>query len=297
VKLPRVKWPQVRFQFDRESRRLWKDLLMSIAALACVILALLPLGSILVEASIRGLQAISPNFFALNTGDGGIGNAIQGTLILVALAAGIALPVGILTGVYLSEFGKNRVGSAVRFFVDVMTQIPSIVIGIFAYSLVLELGAAGIVDRRLVFSTISGVFALATIMVPFVARTSEEALRLVPTSTRESALALGIPQHRTILRVVLPSASSGLVTGGLLGIARVAGETAPLIMTAFGSPFSFGGLDHPIESLPHTIYVFAVSPYAAQNQAAWGASLILVLLMLGISIASRLAVRLRSVSG
>ncbi len=275
------------FRFDRDARRLWKDLVMSIAAFVCVVIALVPLGSILVEATVRGLQAIQPSFFLLDTAAGGIGNAIQGTLILVALSSAIALPVGILTGIYLAEFGKNRLGSSIRFFVDVMTQVPSIVVGIFAYSIILELAVLGVVSLRLVFSTITGTIALATIMIPFVARTAEEALRLVSVSTREAALALGIPRYRTILRVVLPTGGSGLVTGALLGVARVAGETAPLLMTAFGSGFGFAGLDQPIESLPHTIFTFALSPYTAQNQAAWGASLVLVLMMLMISVFSR----------
>jgi len=280
-------------RLDREARRLWKDLAMSIAALLCVVVALVPLGSILIEATARGLQAIRPSFFSLDTADGGIGNAIQGTLILVALASLISLPVGILTGVYLSEFGKNRLGGSIRFFVDVMTQVPSIVVGIFAYSIILELGQAGIVSTRLVFSAISGTLALSVIMIPFVARTAEEAMRLVSTSTREAGLALGIPRYRVILRIVLPSSASALVTGALLGVARVAGETAPLLMTAFGSGFGFSGLDHPVESLPHTIYTFALSPYTAQNQAAWGASLVLVVIMLLISVFSRLLLRSR----
>jgi len=284
------------FRFDRATRRLWKDLFMSVAALVCVAIALIPLASILFEAGARGLQSIQPGLFLFDTRDGGIGNSIQGTLILVALSSGVALPVGILTGVYLAEFGKGRVGTGVRFFVDVMTQIPSIVVGIFAYSLILTLAFSGLVGTRLVFSTVTGVIALATIMIPFVARTSEEALRLVPISTREAALALGIPRHRTILRVVLPSSASGLITGALLGVARVAGETAPLLVTALGSLYGFSGLDQPIESLPHTIYTFGLSPSTAENQAAWGASLVLVLIMLTISIVSRVIVRLRSVS-
>src|SRR5436309_79404 len=287
---------RVRFPFDRDARRRWKDLAMNVAAFLCVVLALIPLGSLLFEASVRGLRSITPGFFTLTTANGGIGNAIQGTLILIALTAVIALPVGILTGIYLAEYGKNRLGAAVRFFVDVMTQIPSIVVGIFAFSLILELGATGIVSQRLVFSTTTGVIALSTIMIPFVARTSEEALRLVPISTRESALALGIPRYRAILRVVLPSSSSAVITGALLGIARVGGETAPLLMTCLGSPFWWQGLDQPCESLPHTIYVFALGPDSALNQAAWGASLILVLMMLGIAIVSRVVIRLRSVS-
>jgi len=269
---------------------------MSIAALACVAIAILPLGSILFEATVRGSQAISWNFLTQPSGQGGIGNSIQGTLILISLTALIALPVGIITGIYLSEFGKNPIGGAVRFFVEVMTQIPSIVVGIFAYSLILELGVLGVVSNRLVFSTTTGVLALAPIMIPFVARTSEEALRLVPNSTREAALALGIPRYRTILRVVLPSCASALVTGGLLGIARVGGETAPLIMTAFLSPDWFGGLDQPIDALPLRIYRFAIGPSPTEHATAWGASLILVLIMLGISIISRTVLRLRSVT-
>jgi len=286
----------VKFPFDRDTRRRWIDRTMSIAAFVCVVIAIIPLGSILIEASIRGLQSLSPAVLTSTTGQGGIGNAIQGTLILILLSGLVSLPVGMLTGIYLAEFGKNRLGAAVRFFVEVMTQIPSMVVGIFVYSLVLELGLIGLGSPRLVFSTISGVLALSTIMVPFVARTSEEALRLVSIAVRESALALGIPRYRTILRVVLPSASSALVTGSLLGIARVAGETAPLLVTAFGNNDWFRGVDQPIESLPHTIYIWATGPYVAQNQAAWGVSLVLVLMMLGLSIASRVVIRLRSVS-
>src|SRR5436853_275719 len=287
---------RVKLPLDRDTRRRWIDVAMGVAAFVCVVIAIIPLGSILLEASIRGLRSLSPALLASTTGGGGIGNAIQGTLILILLSALVSLPVGILTGIYLAEFGKNRLGAAVRFFVEVMTQVPSMVVGIFVYSLVLELGLIGLGSPRLVFSTISGVLALSTIMVPFVARTSEEALRLVPIAVRESSLALGIPRYRTILRVVVPSASSALVTGGLLGIARVAGETAPLLVTAFGSNDWFRGLDQPIESLPHTIYVWATGPYVAQNQAAWGVSLVLVVMMLGLSIVSRVVIRLRSVS-
>ncbi len=283
------------FRFDRDTRRRWFDVAMSVAALACVGIAILPLGSILFEASVRGAQAITPSFLTLPAGSGGIANSIQGTLVLIGLTGLVALPVGILTGIYLAEFGRNRFGGAVRFFVDVMTQIPSIVVGIFAYSFVLELGIAGIVSRRLVFSTITAVIALSTIMIPFVARTSEEALRLVTTATREAGLALGIPRYKVILRVVLPSCASALVTGGLLGIARVGGETAPLIMTAFASPDFFTGLDQPIDALPLRVFRFAISPSLADNRAAWGVSLILVVMMLGISIASRAVIRLRAV--
>ena len=216
----------MKFRFDRDTRRRWFDLFMSGAALACVGIALLPLGSILLEATVRGAASISPDFLTLPSGQGGIANAIQGTLVLVGLTALIALPVGILTGTYLAEFGKNRIGGFVRFFVDVMTQTPSIVVGIFAYSLIFELGLMGVVSTRLVFSTFTATSALATIMIPIVARTSEEALRLVPSATREAALALGIPRYRTILRVVLPSCASALVTGTIIAW-QLAGRKEP----------------------------------------------------------------------
>ena len=285
-----------KLKFNRNMRRRLTDRAMSLAALMCVVIALVPLGSILFEALVRGAGALRPTVFTLDTRDGGIGNAIQGTLILISLTSLVSLPVGILTGIYLSEFGKGRLGGGIRFFVDVMTQIPSIVVGIFAYSLILALAVLGVVSPRLAFSTTSGIIALSTIMIPVVARTAEEALRLVPNSTRESALALGIPEHRTILRVVLPTGGSGLITGALLALARVAGETAPLLLTAFGSGFGFPGLNQPIESLPHTIYTFALDSSTGLNQTAWGASLILVLIMLLISIASRVASRPRFAS-
>jgi phosphate transport system permease protein len=268
---------------------------MSFATLACVGLALLPLGSILFEAIARGAPVITFDFLTKTALEGGIANAIQGSLILIGLTAVVSLPVGVLTGIYLAEFGKNRVGDIVRFLVDVMTQTPSIVVGIFAWSFMYELSLLGIVPKTLVFSVLSGVIALSTILIPIVARTSEEALRLVPTSAREAALALGIPRYRTILRVVLPSCASALVTGGLLGIARVGGETAPLLVTTQISNDFVTGLDQWVSSLPVQVYRFAVAPSVAENRAAWGTSLILVLLMLGISIASRAVVRLRAV--
>lgn len=283
----------MKFKFDRDTRRQWKDRGMTVAAIACVVLALIPLGSILVEAIGRGAQAIGPSFFLSNTVVGGIGNAIQGTLILIALSGGIGIPVGILAGIYVSEYGNNRLGRALRFFNDVMTQIPSIVVGIFAFSIIFELSLLNVGSPRLATSAIAAVIALATIMIPVVARTSEEALRLVPVATREAALALGIPKYRVTLRVVLSSASGGLVTGALLAVARAAGETAPLLMTSAASDFGFAGLDQPVASLTVTVYRFALDPGAAYNRAAWGAALVLTAIMLAISITSRILFRRR----
>jgi len=300
-----VTFHPMRFLIDRDARRRLKDRLAQVATFLCVVIALIPLGSILVTAVARGAAAIGPGFFTdslpppcnpdvtPNCPTGGIANAIQGTLILVALAAGISLPVGVLAGVYVSEYGANRIGRSVRFFTDVMTNIPSIVIGIFVYTLFLELGVLGWVDRGLVFSATTGAIALSTIMIPIVARTSEEALKLVPVAVREAALALGVPKYRTILRVVLSTARSGLVTGALLAIARAAGETAPLIMTAFGNPFGFQGLDQPVEAMPRIIFVYGITPFPNWQALAWGAALVLVLISLLISIASRLVLRSR----
>ncbi len=289
----------MRIRFDRDARRRAKDTGMAIACLACVVIALVPLGSILLEAAARGLPAIGPSFFSETQPEpcspqfsgpcplGGIANALQGTLLLIGLASIVAIPFGILVGVYLSEYGHNRLGRSVRFFTDVMTNIPSIVVGIFVYGLLVTV-APGIV-----FSAVAGGFALATIMIPVVARTSEEALHLVSTATREAALALGIPRYRVILRVVLSTARSGLLTGALLGVARVGGETAPLIMTAFGNPFLSQGLDHPVDSLTLRIYYYGISPFANWQNLAWGSALVLVLLMLAISVVSRLVLRQR----
>lgn len=285
------------FTFDRDTRRRWKDLAMTGAALACVVLALIPLGSILFEALVQGLGAIRPSLFTLDSGSGGIGNAIQGTLILVGLSSLVSLPVGILAGIYVAEYGDNRLGRGIRFFTDIMTQIPSIVAGVFTFSLILELGVAGYVSPRLAYSTISGTIALSVIMIPFVARTTDEALRLVPRSTREAALALGLPKYRVTLHIVLSSASSAIVTGVLLAVARAAGETAPLLMTAFGNQFGFGGLDQPIESMTHTIYIFALAPQTSLHQAAWGATLVLTGMVLLTSLSTRIVFRHRYGAG
>ncbi|HEY7588927.1 MAG TPA: phosphate ABC transporter permease PstA [Thermoplasmata archaeon] len=295
----------MKLRFDRDTRRRWKSHAISAAALGCVIIALIPLVSILAEATSRGLHAVGPAMFTENQpppcnpetsatcSTGGIANAIQGTLILISLAALISLPAGVLTGVYVSEYGNNRLGRTVRFFTDILTEIPSIVVGIFVYTLLLESANLGWVDVRLVFSTIAGVLALAVIMVPIVARTSEEALRLVPTATREAALALGIPKYRVTLRIVLSSARSGLLTGSLLAVARAAGETAPLIMTAFGNPFGFQGLNQPIEAMPRIIFYYGISPFPNWQELAWGSALVLVLLMLSISVVARVLLRSR----
>jgi phosphate transport system permease protein len=213
---------------------------------------------------------------------GGIGPAIQGSLILVGLASLFGIPLGLFTGIYLSEFGgRSPVATGVRFLVDVLTGIPTIIFGLFAWIFV--------VVPQQTFSGLAGGVALGIIMIPIVARTAEEVLRLVPQELREASLALGATESRTILRVVIPSASSGIITGIVLAMARVAGETAPLLMTAFGNPFFNSDITQPMESLPHTIFTFAESPYQAQINQAFAGSLVLIVLILIASFSIRWA--------
>ncbi len=236
----------------------------------------------------QGLPYINVDLFTKiptpngEAGGGGIGNAIQGSLILVGLASLLGIPLGLFTGIYLSEFGgRGPIATGVRFLVDVLTGIPTIIFGLFAWIF--------IVVPQQGFSGLSGGVALGIIMIPIVARTSEEVLRLVPKELREASLALGATESRTILRVVIPAASSGIITGIVLAMARVAGETAPLLMTAFGNPFFNSDITQPMESLPHTIFFFAESPYQAQINQAFAGSLVLIVLILIASFAIRWA--------
>ena len=210
---------------------------------------------------------------------GGMRNEILGSFILVGLASILALPVGLMAGIFLSDFASARMASAVRFAADILAGMPSIVVGVFVYAI--------IVRPMHSYSAFSGGVALAVIMIPIVARTAEESLRLVPNSMREAALALGITRWRAVIGIVVPGALTGVITGVMLAVARVAGETAPLLFTAFGSYFGFQGPLKPIGALPLSIYRYALSPYNDQNQQAWAGAFLLVLLVLGISILVR----------
>ncbi|MBI2853567.1 MAG: phosphate ABC transporter permease PstA [Chloroflexi bacterium] len=256
----------------------------------CAITATVALIAILSYTIAKGAPAINLQFLTslpqpVGETGGGISNAILGTLLLVGLACVIGIPVGLLAGIYLSEFGGHRFGSVVRFTADVLFGVPSIVIGMFVYALV--------VIRMGSFSALSGGIALAFIMMPIIARTAEESLRLVPTTIREAGLALGIPLWRTILSIVLPGALTGVVTGIMLGMARVAGETAPLLFTAFGNRLGFQGLDNPVAALPLQIYRYAISPYSDWQSQAWGAALVLIALVLITSVVVRILTRKR----
>ncbi|HLX55965.1 MAG TPA: phosphate ABC transporter permease PstA [Ktedonobacteraceae bacterium] len=212
---------------------------------------------------------------------GGLANSIQGSLILVGLASLFGIPLGLFTGIYLSEFGRGPIATGVRFLVDVLTGIPTIIFGLFAWIF--------IVVPQQSFSGLAGGVALGIIMIPIVARTSEEVLRLVPKELREASLALGATESRTILQVVIPAARNGIITGIVLAMARVAGETAPLLMTAFGSPFFNSDITQPMDALPLRIFNFAESPYQAQINQAYAGSLVLIVLILLTSFAIRWA--------
>ncbi len=212
---------------------------------------------------------------------GGLGPAIQGSLILVGLASLFGVPLGLFTGIYLSEFGRGAIAMGVRFLVDVLTGVPTIIFGLFAWIF--------IVVPQQTFSGLAGGVALGIIMIPIVARTTEEVLRLVPKELREASLALGATESRTILTVVIPAASSGIITGIVLAMARVAGETAPLLMTAFGNPFFSSDITQPMDALPLRIFNFAESPYQAQINQAYAGSLVLIVLILLTSFAIRWA--------
>lgn len=273
------------------TRRHLVDKLMTGLLVLAVVVALTPLLSTLWWVARQGFPALSWEFLTtlpkpLGEPGGGIVNGLTGSLFLIALASILGVPVGVLVGIYLSEFGSNRSRAAVRFLADVATGIPSIVIGIAVYALVvLAMGH---------FSAIAGGVALGIIMIPGVARVSEEMLRLVPVAVREGALALGIPRWKTILFVTLPTAARGIITGVMLAIARVAGETAPLLFTSPGNPFMTFRPDEPIASLPIQIFTFAIQPYKASHEKAWGAALVLIMLILILNAGARLIVRPRS---
>jgi phosphate transport system permease protein len=264
--------------------RKFKNQLFFILCAACVVIAVIPLISILYEVVSRGAPQLSINFLTQKDADGGIGPAIQGTLILIGLTSVIGIPVGLLSGVYLAEFGNNKYAASIRTVNDVLTEFPSIVVGITAFGLVV----LGIIGS---YSPLAGAVALSFILIPIVARTTEESLKLVPNSVREAALALGAHKWRTTLSVVLPAAKGGLVTGTLLAIARIAGETAPLIMTVLGNSYFFQGFSSPMDALPLRIWRDSLQPYANLQAQGWGAALVLILIVLSLNIAVRVASR------
>ncbi|PYQ31217.1 MAG: phosphate ABC transporter permease PtsA [Acidobacteria bacterium] len=255
---------------------------------ASVLLALVPLAMILFYVISRGFSALNWAFFTqtpkpVGEAGGGMGNAIVGTLILIVIAGVIAIPVGVLSGVHLAEFKGTRFSSMVRFAADVLNGVPSIVIGIFAYAIIV------LPLKR--FSAIAGGFALAIIVIPVVARTTEELLRLVPGGLKEAALALGATRAKAMFSVILPAALPGILTGILVALARVAGETAPLLFTAFNNRFFSTNVTQPIGSLTVQVFTYALSPYDDWIRQAWAGALVLVTMILILSIIARVATR------
>lgn len=269
------------------NRRILVNSVMTTLTAACAVFAITILIIILAYIAVRGIAAINWEFLVETqkpVGEGGgIGNAIVGSAMMTGLATLMGLPIGIGAGVYLAEFGDKWFGSIVRFVSDTMIGVPSIIVGIFIYTLVVLP-----MTRQ---SGLAGSIALAIIMIPIVARTTEEMIRLVPKSMREGALALGAPQWRVTWNIVMPAAASGIATGAMLAIARISGETAPLLFTALNSRFYNFYFDQPMSSLTVQIYNFATGPFEIEHQMAWAATLILVALILVINIIVRILTR------
>jgi phosphate transport system permease protein len=270
-------------------RNAWSAFMIGVAALCAAVVA--GLLAIIVTYVVRnGAGAINLAFFTqvprpVGLPGGGVANAIFGSALVIALASLAAVPVGAAAGVYLALFGRGKLAASVRFLSDVLTGVPSIAIGVFAYALVV------LPTRQ--FSALSAAVALAVIMLPIIVRTTEEAVRLVPHTIREGALALGIPAWKATLLVTVPVARPGIVTGVLLSVARVSGESAPLLFTAFGNPQWSTTLTKSIAMLPLVIFQYANSPYKDWQQTAWGGALVLIVLVFALNLAARVAFRSR----
>ena len=270
-------------------RRVANTAMTAVLGVAAIV-ATLPLIFILWHLVREGATSLSLDFFTqmpkpVGEAGGGLANAIVGTLILIGIAMAIGLPVGVGAGLYLAEYRRSPLATAVRFLSDVLNGLPSIVMGIFAWQfLVRPVGH---------FSAVAGGVALAAMMIPMVTRTTEEMVRIVPVALREAALALGYARWRTSITVVLRTATAGIVTGALVAIARIAGETAPLLFTAFGNQFWSVRVNEPIAALPLQIFNYAVSPYDEWHALAWAGALVLIILVFLISLAARFATRAR----
>lgn len=265
--------------------KILKDRLFKFMVIFLALLTLFPLFSIIFMIFKNGISAINLEFFTSlpkppgETG-GGVLNAIIGTLLLIFFASLIAIPFGLLTGIFLYEYRDKKIGEILTTFVDITQGIPSIVIGIISY--------LWIVKKMGHFSLISGSFALSLIFLPIIAKSTKETLKMIPSYIIEASLALGISYPRTILKVVLPSSIGGILSGILLGISRISGETAPLLFTAFGNPFLNLNILKPVSSLPHLIFIYTLSPYDNWRKHAWGCALILIIIVSFISFLNKL---------
>jgi phosphate transport system permease protein len=268
-------------------RKITNVIMLSLSFISAVI-TIIPLILVFYYTISKGIAHLNINFFTklptpIGEPGGGMVNAIVGTLILIGIGGAIGIPVGILTGTYLSEFGKNKFAALVRFLTDVLSGVPSIVVGVVAYTLV--------VIPMKHFSALAGGVALAILMIPTITRTTEEMIKLVPHSYREAGLALGIPKWKTSLLIVLKTAWKGIATGVLLGLARAAGETAPLLFTALGNRFWSTNVFQPIASLTVYIYEYSSSPFKDWNDQAWTAALVLIILISIFSLVFRIITR------
>lgn len=260
----------------------------------CTVIGVVILWLILGYVIVRGLPAMNLAFFLegpvpIGQVGGGVRPALQGSILILFFACLIGVPIGVLTAIYLAEFGNNRLADGVRFVIDLLAGLPSIVVGVFIWALLVQRVIGN-------YSGFAGAAALAIIMIPIIARTVEAILRLVPNTMREASLALGVPTWRTILKVVLPAAKSGIITGVVLSMARAGGETAPLLLTTLGNTFTSWNMMQPMAALPVQIYNYSISPYADWHVKAWGSALVLIALIGALSLIARWAVRGKKVN-
>ena len=282
--------------FETEHHHTWRKIKSALAcaiAFASAVLVISPLGLVFFYLLVNGAGSVNWDFFTklpapVGAVGGGMANAIVGSLELLALAGVIGIPIGVLGGVYLAEYGSARINSVLRFLADVLNGIPSITWGIVVYGLV--------VLRFKGFSGYAGGLALSLIMIPLILRTTEEVVLLVPNGYREAALALGVSRWKTIVHIVMKTASRGIITGILLALARVGGETAPLLFTAFGNRFWNHDLSQPIAALPLQIFTYAISPYDDWHRQAWAGALVLVTGVFCVNVIVRILTRGRAAS-
>lgn len=273
---------------EQIQKRILKDRLFKIVILVFSFLSTLPLFFILFHLIKNGISSLSFEFLVelpkpVGEKGGGIANAIVGTFILILISSSLSIPIGVSAGIYLSDNKDKKLSKTISLLVDILQGIPSIVLGIIAY--------LWIVKPMRHFSALSGGIALAIIMLPIIIKSTEETLNLIPERLKEASLAIGVPYYKTVLRVVLPAGLSGIITGILLGIARIAGETAPLLFTAFGNPYMNLDIFKPIESLPHLIYNYSKSPFSEWHEKAWAASFILILIVFTLNTLSKWVIK------
>jgi phosphate transport system permease protein len=278
---------------DNHGWRKFKSALASVVAFVSAVLVITPLGLVFFHLVVNGASSLNWDFLTklpapVGAVGGGMVNAIVGSLELLALAGAIGIPIGVLGGVYLAEYGSARINSVLRFLADVLNGVPSITWGVVVYGLV--------VLRFKGFSTYAGGLALGLIMIPLILRTTEEVILLVPNGYREAALALGVSRWKTIVHIVMKTASKGIITGILLALARVGGETAPLLFTAFGNRFWNHSLSQPIAALPLQIFTYAISPYDDWHRQAWAGALVLVTGVFCVNVLVRILTRGRAAS-